>query len=104
MPPADDKGVFREITTPTHTVVTIASGNTSEEALAANTSRVYALFINDSDTEMFIKLGADAVDSEGIPLAASGGNYEITLDNLYRGAINVICASASKNLLVTEGV
>ena len=101
---AGDDATFRAIATMTHTKVTIASGNTSQEALAARTARLYALLINNSDTEMFIKLGVVAVDGEGIPLAASGGNYEITLANLHKGAINVICASASKNLLVTEGV
>lgn len=104
MPPADDKGVFREIATPLATEVSIDTGSLSEVALAANPERVYALFINDSDAVMYLRLGETAVAHEGILLAITGGSYEITLDNLYRGVVNVICASSGKVLMITEGV
>lgn len=92
------------VTAPTHTAPTI--GNTTTTALAANASRVYALLVNDSDEVIYIKLGAAAVLNQGIRLNASGGSYEMSrqVGNLYTGAINAICASGSKKLLVTEGV
>ena len=91
-------------TTPTHTAPTI--GATSTAALAANANRLYALLVNDSDTPIYIKLGATAVANQGIRLNANGGSYELSEKegNLYTGAINAICASGGKKILVLEGV
>lgn len=92
-------------TTPTHTAVNVTTG--SGEVLAANANRLYALLVNDSDTVIYIKLGAAAVANQGIRLNAYGGNYEMSamLGNLYIGAINGIHAgSGNKVLLLTEGV
>ena len=91
-------------TTPTHTAVTV--GVATGVALAANASRLYALLVNDSDTAIYIKLGAAAVLNAGIRINANGGSYEMSKDlgNLYTGAINAIASAASKNLIVTEGV
>lgn len=89
-------------TTPTHTVVNVTT-NTSE-VLAANANRLYALLVNDSDTVIYIMLGAAAVASQGIRLNAAGGSYEMGLGNLYTGAINGIHAGAgNKVLLILEG-
>lgn len=99
-----EDAVKNVITTPLATEVPINAGNTSETALAANANRVYALFINDSDTVMYLRLGEVSVDHEGIRLNASGGSYEINSLNLYRGVANIICATSGKILLVTEGV
>ena len=98
-----DAGIRPEITTATATEVSIATGSTSEAALAANEDRIYAIFVNDSDTAMYLRLGETAVEHEGI-LLASGGNYEINLTNLFRGVVNVICVSSGKVLMITEGV
>lgn len=91
-------------TTPAHTAPTVGAATTA--VLASNTSRLYALVINDSDAVIYIKLGAAAVMNEGIRLNASGGAYEMSkkLGNLYTGAINGICAAGGKVALVTEGV
>ena len=91
-------------TVPTHTAPTI--GATSTAALAANANRLYALLVNDSDTPIYIKLGATAVANQGIRLNANGGSYELSEKegNLYTGAINAICASGGKKILVLEGV
>ena len=91
-------------TTPTHTAPSI--GATTTEALASNANRLYALFINDSNEVIYLKLGAAAVLNQGIRLNANGGSYEMSklLGNLYTGAINGICASGGKTLLVLEGV
>jgi hypothetical protein len=86
----------------THTAPTVAVGTTL--ALAANASRTYALFINDADEAIYLGLGVAAVMNKGIRLNANGGSYEMSaaLGNLYAGAVNAICASGGKLLLVTE--
>ena len=92
-------------TTPTHTAVNVTT--TTGAVLAANANRLYALLVNDSDTVIYIKLGAAAVANQGIRLNADGGSYEMSamLGNLYTGAINGIHAgTGNKVLLMTEGV
>lgn len=90
---------------PTHTAVNV---NGSTLALAANDSREYALLVNDSDTVIYLRLGAAAVVNTGIRVNASGGSYEMSAagGNLYRGAIyaNHGGGAVNKVLLVTEGV
>ncbi len=90
-------------TTPTHTYPTIAAASTL--VLAANTNRLYALVINDSDEVIYLALGVAAVMNRPIRLNASGGSYEMSkkLGNLYTGALYGICASGGKIALVTEG-
>lgn len=90
--------------TPTHAAVTV--GATTTAALAANALRKYALFVNDSDEVVYLMLGAPAALNQGLRLNAGGGVYEMSalVGNLYAGAVNAICASGSKKLLVTEGV
>lgn len=87
----------------THTQPSIAATTTA--ALAANTSRRYALLENDSDEVIYIKVGAAAVLNQGIRINASGGSYEMSAEigNLNTGAINAISTSGSKVLLVVEG-
>lgn len=88
----------------THTEVTVDTSSTA--VLSANSARRYALFINDSDTTMYLNLGGTAAANKGIRLNANGGNYEMTAGrgNVYQGAITVICSATPKTLLVTEGV
>lgn len=90
-------------TTPTHVVV--RTNGWSAVALAANASRRYALFVNDSDTTMYLALGVAAAVNTGIRLNAAGGSFEMSelAGNLYLGAVSVYCADG-KSLLVTEGV
>lgn len=87
--------------TPTHSVVPV--GATTTAVLPANTDRKYTLLCNDSDSTMYLKIGAVAVASQGIRLN-SGTSYEISAvnGNLFTGAINAISAGANKSLLVTE--
>jgi len=95
--------ILKDAITITHTQPSIAA--TTTVALVANTSRRYALLENDSDEIIYIKIGAVAVLNQGIRLNASGGSYEMSAEigNLNTGAINAICASGSKVLLVVEG-
>lgn len=87
----------------THTTATI--GVASGVALAANANRTSALFINDSDTTIYLKVGAAAVLNEGIRLNANGSSYEMSNNygNLDTRAIYAISSAAAKKLLVTEG-
>ena len=71
--------------------------------LAANADRICAVLVNDSDTDLYIKLGDTPAVGTGIKLNAYGGSFAITAANLYTGIITAICASAeAKALLVTE--
>ena len=98
--------IIRQPIVMTHTVVTI--GATTTAVLAADTAntRSYVLLVNDSDEAIYIKCGAAAVMNDGIRINASGGSYEMSAakGNLVHVAINAICASGSKKLLVTVGV
>ena len=79
-------------------------GASSGAVLAANANRVYASFVNDSNEDIYLAFGEAAVLHKGVPVKASGGSYEITRANLFRGAVNGICASGGKVLCVTEGM
>ncbi len=92
-------GVF---STAAHTEASVTA--TTAVALAANESRVYALFVNDSASTMYLRLGEAAIANEGIRLNANGGSFEMTQQqgNLYTGAVNVI-GTATTVLTVLEG-
>ena len=93
--------VFRERTL-THTTASV--GTTSVVALAANDDRLYAKFVNDSDTIVYLNIGGTAVANKGVRLNANGGEFEMYVGkNLGRGTVSAISSAASKNLLVLEG-
>ena len=92
--------------TKTLTHTTLTTSISSQEALAANTARRYALIQNDDATNAaYIKVGAAAVANEGIKLAA-GASYEISnaAGNLDTRAVNAIRGAGTPKLLITEGV
>lgn len=91
-------------TTPTHTNPTVALTTTT--VLASNANRKSALIQNISNEDVYINLGAPAVLSTGILLLANGGSYEMSYryGNLTTVAINGICVSGGKTVLVTENV
>lgn len=76
--------------------------NTSTLVLAANQTRTSAVFINDSDSVIYLALGTAAEANKGIRLNANGGSYEITANNHFPGTVFAICSSSGKNLCVTE--
>lgn len=84
----------------THTTVSCA--NTSTEALAANSGRIAALFVNDSIQTIWIMIGATAVANEGIRLNANGGSYYMAGVDLDRVVVNCIVASGTGTILLTE--
>lgn len=81
----------------------VSVGSTSTSVRSANSSRQFAVFVNDSDETIYLSLSDTAVMNEGIRLNAKGGAYVISLMNLYIGAVTAICSSGTKNLTVTEG-
>ncbi len=85
----------------THETITV--GNTTTQVLAANPKRRHLLLQNDSNEIVYVSFGKAAVLSEGVRLAASGGQFEMFGDLVYGHVINAICASGSKKLLVTHG-
>ena len=77
---------------------------TSTLVLAANPGRVDAVFVNDSNKEIYLARGNAAVLHKGIRLNAAGGSYEINQNNLFQGAIYAIAEGGAKILTVSEGV
>jgi hypothetical protein len=94
---------FSAAITPSHTTATAT--NSSSDMLASNSSRKYALLQNDGAVDVYIKIGATAVASQGIRLASNGGSYEMSaaFGNLMTGAVRGITASGSAVVLVLEG-
>jgi hypothetical protein len=91
----------RSAATTNTTKVDVTSGG--QTALAANADRICAVLVNDSDTDVYIKLGPTPAVNTGIRLNAYGGSFAITAANLYTGIVTAICASeTAKALLVTE--
>lgn len=82
----------------------VAVGNSDTSVLTENRYRRYALFINDSDTDIYLMIGAAAVLNTGIRIAANGGAYEMAdvYHNLDTRKVQAIASAGSKNLLVTE--
>jgi len=93
--------IFSGVSSATTTKVSV--GATDTQVLVANSARKFAVFVNDSDTVIYLDLSATAVINEGIRLNANGGSYEINLLNLYTGEVSAISSVATKNLCVTEG-
>ncbi len=77
--------------------VTLLAANTPVLIAKGNSKRGYGVFVNNSDSLITLILGEiDKGDiDEGIPLNP-GGSFEITLINLYKGAISAISSSAAK--------
>jgi len=91
----------------TLTQAVVGATDASASVLAANANRKYALIQNDSNQDVYIMIGAAAVLSTGILLAASGGQFEMSFlkGNVDTRVINAIHAAAGqvKNLLVISG-
>jgi len=89
----------------THAAVA-TNNSTSVTALAASSSRLYCLFVNDSANVVYLNFGAAAVASTGIRLNANGGSYELPSGAGQISTVAVYAISAAgtgQNLLVTSG-
>ncbi len=81
----------------------ILVGVASVSVMSADSGRGYALFVNDSNSEIYLSLGGPAVVGDAIRLNRRGGSYEIKQTNLYKGEVFAIATSASSNLGFVEG-
>lgn len=89
----------------TATATEASCAATSTTALAANNGRTAALFVNDSTSSIYIRVGATAVANEGVRINANGGSFYISTPtgNAVTVVINCIIASgAAQVLLITE--
>ncbi len=100
-----------QFVTVTQTATTTATNLLPVQVFATNTSRIYGLVVNDSDTDIYIFLkgfsnsltAAGLVDfNKGIRLNANGGNYEILPENMYLGPIWASSTATGKRLLTIE--
>jgi hypothetical protein len=88
----------------------ITTGGTSQEVMAANTSRKSLLIVNISDTQLWVNFGTNAVqDSPSIPLeaasstgAADGGSIEFEGSVIPTQAINIIGPTTGKKFVAKE--
>ena len=81
----------------------VSIGSSDTTVLVRKSNRTFAVFVNDSDEDIYLSLSTLAVMNEGMRLNANGGSYDIDSTNLYTGEVSAICSSGSKNLAVTEG-
>jgi len=70
--------------------------------LGERSTRLHAIFINQSDSVAYLQLGAAVAANEGIRLNALGGSYEINALNPYYGAVYAISAGTTKRLSAVE--
>src|SRR3990172_2510330 len=64
------------------TNTSVSVGTSSTAVLSANSSRRFAVIVNDSDTAIYLKLGTGAALNSGIRLNASGGALSIDQTNM----------------------
>ena len=86
-----------DVSTATGTSVTVGSSSTT--VLAANTDRVTAIIVNDSNETIYLKYGNVATMNSGIRINSDGGSVTETS---YTGIITGICSSGGKVVTVTE--
>lgn len=88
----------------TYSHSTVSMSSVSATVLAANSSRTYALFVNDGTQDMYLNT-TTAVANRGIRINAGGGNFEMApaFGNLMTGALYGIVSTGTHVMLVTEG-
>lgn len=81
----------------------ITLGATRQAVCSANLSRSYFLFVNISDTTMWINFGTNAVaDEPSIPISA-GGSFVMEAGWVSSERVDVICATTGKKYVAKEG-
>jgi hypothetical protein len=81
---------------------TIAAGATSQQVAAAQSTRRYLIFVNCSDTTMWINFGVAAVaDQPSIPVVTMG-SYVFEASFVSTQAVHVICATIGKSYTCKE--
>ena len=69
---------------------TVNVGVATTQIIAANTARRHLIIVNDSDTTIFLGVGAAAVLHSGIRINAAGGAFTMDRQNLSTVAVNGI--------------
>jgi hypothetical protein len=97
-------GVRFESSAPVTTApsVTITTANLPQQ-LFGDVKRNYLLVQNNSDTDMWLGIGATPSVGSGIKLAAGGGAYVAEDDFIPSGPVSIICASAGKAFYAIQG-
>ena len=87
----------------THSRIAVATSSTL--VLIAEPSRIYSLFVNDSDTKIYLFMGTPATIN-GIPLYPNGGFFLISPSTTrYTGQVTAIhFGSGTKDLNVATGL
>jgi len=68
------------------------------QVLPANKDLNYAVIVNNSDNEVFLAVGTNAILGSGIMLTSKGSHYEITKDNYVAVEINAVGSADFMNL------
>lgn len=76
---------------------------TSTTIISTNTARIYFIFNNPSNKDVWLKLQAASVDNDkkGIPVA-KGDFWEMPPDNIYDGEISAIADVDAPDVYYTE--
>ena len=102
---------FNQFFSTTLTATTTQSSGLPVKLLAKNSSRLYAIIVNDSDTDIYIHLNSfdDAQVASttvnvntGIRLNSNGGSYELLPENIYAGEVWATSTVPNKTILITE--
>lgn len=85
------------------TPATAAVTSTSAEAVAANASREALSIVNIGTADVYLGLGAAALDNKGIVLLANGGSWDgLISGKLWTGQVRAKTASGTSTLAVQE--
>lgn len=81
---------------------TITQANVAQTVFAAKPQRNYLLFVNLSDTVMYVNIDGIATDTNSYPVL-TGGQLSFESGFIPNGAVSVICASSGKEFVAKEG-
>lgn len=81
---------------------TIAAANTAQQ-IFTDQKRSYLLVQNNSDTDMWLGIGATPSVGNGIRLFANGGGFVAENEFIPSGAVRIICSAAGKSFYALEG-
>ena len=84
----------------TTAIDTVIVGNTTTVVLAEDVGREVVFLSNIADERIDIGIGTAAVANKGIGVAKTDGVQKLTREDGAMLAINAICASGTKNLMV----
>lgn len=82
--------------------VNVTVGTATAELAATNNNRKYLRVTNLSNAAIYLGFGEDAVLNKGVYVAASGGIFEMNINNLTNEAVNAISSASSKSVAVQE--